>query len=99
MWRVCRTLHEIYENVLALTVGDDDADTSQGCLGCGRVFGVHASTAESAFLWLDVFAKVTARRHLADELGFGIIGMGGEDAVYIRKQDECVGFHHLCDES
>ena len=60
---------------------------------------MHATTTEGTLLGLDVFREVAAGSHLTDEFGTGIIGMGGEDAVDVREQDEGVCLHHLGDEA
>ena len=80
-----RPFCQICQDVLALTVGDDDTDTGLRDLTGGGVFRMHAPTAEGALLGLDVFRKVTARSYFAYQFGTGVIRMGGEDAVDVRE--------------
>ena len=55
MWGLVFTLDEVYKDVLALAVGNDDADACLLHLLCRGVFGVHTAATEGALLFLDIY--------------------------------------------
>ena len=68
-----RPFCQICQDVLALTVGDDDTDTGLRDLAGGSVFRMHTPTSEGALLGLYVFREVTARSHFAYQFGGRVI--------------------------
>ena len=73
MWYVLFVLHQVYEDVVALSVGNDDADTRLLHLRGSGIFRMHAATPEGTLLRLDILGEVAARRHLPDQLSSWII--------------------------
>ena len=83
MGRLFRSLDEIDQDVVALTICDDNPDTCLRHLSGSRVFGVHATTAESTLLGLDLFRQVSSWSYLADQFCTRVVGMGVVDSVDI----------------
>ena len=76
-------LHEVYEDVVSLAIGNDDADA--GLLhfrGCG-ILGVHATTTEGTLLGLDILREVAAWLYLWDDTRCWVVGVSVVNAVYV----------------
>ena len=54
MWYVFAVFYQIDEDVVALTIGYDDADACLLHLSSGSIFRVHATTSEGTLLRLDI---------------------------------------------
>ena len=66
MWGVFWMFNQVNEDVLTLTVGDDDTDARLLYLSGSSVFRVHAATTEGTLLLLDILGEVGTRCHTGD---------------------------------
>ena len=58
MWDVLFILHEVNQDVVTLTIGNDDTDACLLHLRGSGILGVHATTAKGTLLRLDIFREV-----------------------------------------
>ena len=93
------SLNEINQNVIPLTIGNDNTDAILRHLARCSIFRMHTTPAKSAFLCLDILTEIGTRLYPTNQLGGGIIRLSRIDAVNIRQQDKGVGIHHLRNQS
>ena len=84
---VVTVVHEVDEDIVTLTVGDDDA-YALGCrLGCNATLALHASASCARLGGLDVVAQVLAWLDDADEARLRVGWVARVYAVDVAEDD------------
>lgn len=94
-----RSLGKLLEDVVSLTVGDDNLYAFVGNLPGYVGLGHHSAAAEVTLAGLDIFAEVAVVVDHRDDTRVLVGRIAVEDTVYIGENDQRVGVHHRCHES